>query len=153
MEILDNITCLVRNLYAGQEATVRTGHEKMDWFKTGKGVHQGCILSPWLFNFYTENIIWNTGLNDSEARIKIAWRNNNNLRYADDITLMEKSEEELKSSLMKVKAEWKSWLKTHHSTSEDHGTWSYQFMANRWGKIGNSVRFHIIGLQNQCRWW
>ena len=105
MEILDNITCLVRNLYAGQEATVRTGHEKMDWFKTGKGVHQGCILLPCLFNLYAEYIMPNGRLDEAQAGIKIAGRNNNNLRYADDITLMEKCEEELKSSLMKVKAE------------------------------------------------
>ena len=92
-------------LYAGQEATVRTGHGKMDWFQIGKGVHQGCILSPCLFNFYAEYIIRNTGLEEAQARIKIAGRNINDLRYADDTTVMAESEEELKSLLMKVKEE------------------------------------------------
>ena len=94
MEILDYLTCLLRNLYAGQEATVRTGHGT-DWFQTGKGVRQGCILSPCLFNFYTEYIMWNARLDEAQARIKIARRNINNPRYADDTTLMEESEEPL----------------------------------------------------------
>ena len=93
----------MRNLYAGQEATVRTGHGKTDWFQKGKGVHQGRILSPFLFNFYAEYIMRNTGLEEAQAGIKIAGRNINNLRYADDTTLMAESEEELKSLLMKVK--------------------------------------------------
>ena len=96
-------TCLLRNLYAGQEETVRTGHETTDWFQIGKGVHQDCILSPCLFNFYAEYIMRNTGLEELQAGIKIAGRNINNLRYADDITLMAEGEEELKSLLMKVK--------------------------------------------------
>ena len=104
MGILDHLTCLLRNLYAGQEATVRTGHGKTDWFQIGKGVHQGCILSPWL-NLYAEYIVRNTGLEEAQAGIKIARRNINNLRYADDTTLMAESEEELKSLLMKVKEE------------------------------------------------
>ena len=95
----------MRNLYAGQEATVRTGHGTTDWFQIGKGVRQGCILSPCLFNFYAEYIMRNTGLDEAQAGIKIAWRNLNNLRYADDTTLMAESEEELKSLLMKVKLE------------------------------------------------
>ena len=99
--------CLLRNLYAGQEATVRTGHGTADWFQTGKGVRQGCILSPCLFNFYAEYIMRNAGLEETQAGIKIAGRNINNLRYADDTTLMEESEEELKSLLMKVKEERK----------------------------------------------
>ena len=105
MGIPDHLTCLLRNLYAGQEATVRTGHGTTDWFQIGKGVRQGCILSPCLFNFYAEYIMRNAGLEEVQAGIKTAGRNINNLRYADDTTLMEESEEELKSLLMKVKEE------------------------------------------------
>ena len=104
MGIPDHLTCLFRNLYAGQEATVRTGHGTTDWFQTGKGVSQGCILSPCLFNLYEEYILRHAGL-EAQAGIKIAGRNINNLRYADDTTLMAKSEKELKSLLMKVKEE------------------------------------------------
>ena len=105
MGIPDHLTCLLRNLYASQEATVRTGHGTSDWFKIGKGVRQGCILSPCLFNFYAEYIMRNTGLEETQARIKIAGRNINNLRYADDTTLVAESEEELENLLMKVKGE------------------------------------------------
>ena len=104
MGIPDHLTCLLRNLYAGQEATVRTGHGTTDWFQIGKGVCQGCILSPCLFNLYAEYILRNTGLEEAQAGMKIARRNINNLRYADDTTLMAESEE-LKSLLMKVKQE------------------------------------------------
>ena len=107
MGIADHLTCLLRNLYAGQEATVRTRHGTTNWFQIGKGVHQGCILSPCLFNLYAEYIIRNTRLDEAQAGIKIARRNNNNLRYTDDSTLMAESEEELKSLLMKVKEESK----------------------------------------------
>ena len=103
--IPDHLTCLLRNLYAGQEATIRTGHRKTDWLQMMKGVHQGCILSPCLFNFYAEYIMRNAGLEEAQAGIKIAWRNINNLRYADDTTLVVETEEELKSLLMKVKKE------------------------------------------------
>ena len=103
--ILDHLNCFLRNLYAGQEATVRTGHGTTDWFQIGKGVRQGCILSPCLFNLYTEYIMRNAGLEETQAGIKIAGRNINNLRYADDTTLMAESKEELKSLLMKVKEE------------------------------------------------
>ena len=103
----NELTCLLRNLYAGQEATVRTGHGTTDWFQIGKGVHQGCILSPCLFNLYAEYIMRNTGLEEAQAVIKIAGRNINNHRYGDDITLMAESEEELKSLFMKVKVESK----------------------------------------------
>ena len=103
MGIPDHLTSLLRNLYAGQEATVRTGHGTTNWFQIGKGVHQGCILSPCLFNFYAEYIMRNAGLEEAHAGIKIARRNINNLRYADDTTLIAESEEELKSLLMKVK--------------------------------------------------
>ena len=99
----DHLTCLLRNLYAGQEATVRTGHGTTDWFQIGKRVRQGCILSPCLFNLYAEYIMRNAGMDEAQARIKIALRNINNLRYADDTTLMAESEEELKSLLMTVK--------------------------------------------------
>ena len=104
MEIPDNLTCLLRNLYAGQEATVGTGHGTIDWFQIEKGVCQGCILSPCLFNLYAEYIMRNAGLDEAQTRIKIARRNISNLRYADDTTLMAESEE-LKSLLMKVKEE------------------------------------------------
>ena len=111
MEILkemgtsDHLTCLLRNLYAGQEATVRTRHGTTDWFQIGKGVHQGCILSPCLLNLYAEFIMRYVGLEEAQAGIKIPGRNINNLRYADDTTLMGESEEELESLLMKVKEE------------------------------------------------
>ena len=101
----DHLTCLLRNLYAGQEATVRTGHGTTDWFQIGKGVSQGCILSPCLFNLYAEYIMRNAGMKEAQVRIKIAGRNFNNLRYADDTTLTAESEEELKSLLMKMKEE------------------------------------------------
>ena len=113
--IPDHLTCLLRNLYAGQEATVRTGYGTTDWFQIRKGVCQGCILTPCLFNLYAEYIMRNSGLDEAEAGIKIAGSNINNLRYADDTTLMAESEEELKSLLMKVKEESeKSCLKTQH---------------------------------------
>ena len=104
-EIPDHLTCLLRNLYAGKEATVRTGHGTIDWFQIGKGVHQDCILSPCLFSLYAAYIMQNAGLDEAQAVIKIAGRNINNLRYADDTTLMAESKEEPKSFLMKVKEE------------------------------------------------
>ena len=107
MGIQDHLICLLRNLYAGQEATVRRGHGTTDWFQIGKGVHQGCIFSPCLFNFYAEYIMRNAGLEEAQAGMKIARGNINNLRYADDTTLMAEREEELKSLLMKVKEESK----------------------------------------------
>ena len=103
MGIPDHLTCLLRNLYAGQEAAVRTGHGTTDWFQIGKGVRQACILSPCLFNLYAEYIMRNAWLEEAQAGVKIARRNINNIRYADDTTLMAESEEELKSLLMKVK--------------------------------------------------
>uniref|UniRef100_A0AC11ETY5 Uncharacterized protein n=1 Tax=Ovis aries TaxID=9940 RepID=A0AC11ETY5_SHEEP len=153
MGIPDHLTCLLRNLYASQEATVRTGHGTTDWFQIGKGVRQGCILSPCLFNLYAEYIMRNAELEETQAGIKIARRNINNLRYADDTTLMAESEEELKSLLMKVKEETeKSWLKADHSENEDHGIRSHHFMGNRWGNSRNSVRLYFFGLQNHCSW-
>ena len=113
--IPDHLTCLLRNLYVSQEATVRIGHGTTDWFNTGKGVHQGCILSPCLFNWYTEYIMQNAGLDESQAGIKIDRRNINNIRYADDTTLMTESEEELKEPLDEgERREWKSKLETQH---------------------------------------
>ena len=105
MRIPDHLTCLLRNLYAGQEATLRSGHGTTDWFQIRKGVHQACVLSPCLFNFYAEYIMRNAGLDEAQAGIKIAGRNINNLRYVDDTIFMAESEEELKSLLMKVKVE------------------------------------------------
>ena len=107
MGIPDHLTCLLRNLYAGQEAIVRTGHGTTDWFQIGKGVRQSCILSPYLLNLYAEYIMRNAGLEEAQAGIKNPGRNINNLRYADDTTLMEESKEALKSLLMKVKEESK----------------------------------------------
>ena len=131
MGIPDHLTCLLRNLYAGQEATVRTGHGTTDWFQIGKGIRQGCILSPCLFNLYAEYILRNAGLEEAQAGIKIAGRNINNLRYADNTTLKAESEEALKS-LLKVKEESENvGLKLKHSENKDHGIWSHHFMGNR----------------------
>ena len=118
MGTADHLTCLLRNLYTGQEVTVRTGHETTDWFQIGKGVHQGCILSPCLFNSYAEYIMQNARLHESQTEVKI------------------ESQAEIKTQLSKNK---------------DHGIWSYHFMENRYGKCGNTVRFHFGGLQNHCR--
>ena len=149
MGIPDHLTCLLRNLYAGHEAIVRTEHGTTDWFQIGKGVHQGCILSPCLFNFYAEYIMRNTGLEETQTRIKIAGRNINNLRNVDDIILMAESEEELKSLLMKVKVESeKVGLKLNIPKTK--------IMASSpitsWEIDGNSVRLYFSGLQNHCRW-
>ena len=135
MGIRDHLTCLLRNLYAGQEATVRTGHGTTDWFQIGKGVRQGYILSLLfnLFNLYAEYIMRNAGLEEAQAGIKIAGRNINNLRYTDDTTLMAESEKELKSLLMKVKVESEKVGLKLTSENKDHGIWSHHFMVNRWG--------------------
>ena len=114
MGIPDHHTCLLRNLYADQETTVKL-HMEIDWFQIGKGVHQGCILSPCLFNLHTDHIMQNARTDEAQSGIKIARRNINNRRYANDTTLMLESKEELKSLLMKVKEESKRWLKTQHS--------------------------------------
>ena len=111
MVVTDHLTCLLRNLYAGQEVTIRTGHGTADWFHIGKGEHQCCMLSPCLFNLHAENIMQNAGLDEAQAGIKIPRRNINNLRYADDTTLMAESKEEQKSLLMKVKESEKAGLK------------------------------------------
>ena len=152
MGIPDHLTCLLRNLYAGQEATVRTGHGTTDWVQIGKGVRQGCILSPCLFNFYAEHIMRNAGLEEAQAGKRTVGRIISNLGYADDTTLMAESEEELKSLLMKVKErKAKCWFKAQHSENEDHGIRSHHLMWNRWGNSGNSVKLHFGGLQNHCR--
>ena len=131
---------------------LETGHGTTDWFQIGKGVRQGCILSPCLLNFYAEYIMRNAGLKEAQAGIKISWRNINNLRYADDTTLVAEREKELKSRLMKVKEESEKAGLKQHSKNEDHGIWSHHFMANRWGNNGNSARLYFIGLPNHCRW-
>ena len=152
MGIPDHLTCLLRNLYEGQEATVRTGHGTTDWFQIGKGVPQGCILSPWLFNLHAEHITRNAELKEAQAGIKIAGRNINNLRYADDTTLMAESEEELKSLLMKVKEESeKVGLKLNIQkikivASSPITSWQID------GEIVETVA-DFLGLQNHCRWW
>ena len=125
---------------------------KSDWFQIGKGVHQGCILSLCLFNLYAEYIMRNARLHEAQAGIKIAGRNINNLRYADDTTFMAESEEELKSLLMKVKVESEKVGLKLNIQNEDHGIRSHHFMGNRWGNSGSSVRFYLLGLQNHCRW-
>ena len=154
MGIPGHLTCLLRNVCPGQEATVRTGHGATDWFQIGKGERQGCILSPCLFNLHAEYIMGNPRLDEVQAEIKIAGRNTNNLRYADDTTLMAESEEELKSLLMKKKEESeKVGLKLNIQKTKIHGIWSHHFMANRWVNNGNSDRLYFGGLQNHCRWW
>ena len=146
------VTCLLRNLYAGQETTVRTGQETTNWFQIGKEVHQGCILLPYIINFYAEYIMRNTGLEEAQAGIKISGRNINNLRYADDTTFMAESEEELKSVLMKVKEESeKVSLKLNIQKMKITASRPI-FIENRWGTNGNRDRLYFLGLQNHCRW-
>ena len=145
MGIPDHLTCLLRNLYAGEEATVRTGHGISDWFQIGKGVRQGCILSPCLFNLHAEYIMRNTVLEEAQAGIKITGRNINHLRYADDTTLMAESEEELNRLLMKVKVESeKVGLQLNIQKTKIKA--SGPFMANRWGNSGNIFRLYFWGL-------
>ena len=142
----------MRNLYAGQEATVRTGHGTTDWFPIGKGVRQGWILSPCLFNLHAEYIMRNAGLEEAQAGIKTAGRNISNLRYADDTTLMAESEEELKSLLMKVKEKSETvGLKLNIQKMKIMASSPNHFMGNRWGNSGNSVRLYFGGLQSHCR--
>ena len=150
MEIPDHLTCLLRNLYAGQEATVRTGHGTMDWFQIGKAVCQSCMLSPSLFNLYAEYIMQNTWLNKAQARIKIVGRSSNMLRYTDDTTLMSESEEELKSLLMKVKEESEKAGLTFKKRR------SWHLVPSLHGKIDGETmetvtRVYFLELQNHCR--
>ena len=138
---------------AGQEATVRTEHGTTDWFQIGKGVHQGCILSPWLFNLYAEYIMWNSRLDEAQTGIKIAGRNINNLRYADDTTLMAESEEELKSLLMKVKEE-RNRVGLKYNIQKTKITASGPITSRQIdGETMETVRDFFWGLQNHCRWW
>ena len=151
MGIPEHLTCLLRNLYTGQEATVRTGHGITDWFQIGKGVRQGCILSPCLFNFYAEYIMRNAGLEEAQAGIEIAGRNINHPRYADDTTLMAESEE-LKSLLMKLKEESEkiglklNIQKTKIMASGPITSWQID------GETVETVADYFCGLQNHCRW-
>ena len=151
MGIPDYLTCLLRNLYAGQEATVRTRHGITDCFQIGKGVHQACILSPCLFNLYAEDIMRNAGLEEAQAGIKIAGRNINNRRYADDTTIMAESEEQLKSLLMKVKEESeKVGLKLNIQKTKV----MVAGPITSWQIDGETVADFILGgLQNHCRLW
>ena len=152
MGIPDHLTCLLRNLYAGQEATVRTGHGTTDWFQIGKGVPQGCILSSCLFNLYAEYLMRNAGLDQAQAGIKTAGRNVHNLRYTDDTSLMEESKEELESFLMKVEEESEkvglklNIQKTKIMTSGPISSWQIG------GKIVATVTDFLWGLQSHCRW-
>ena len=152
MGIPDHLTCLLRNLYAGQEGTVRTGHGTTDWLQIGKGVHQGCILSPCLFNLYAEYIMRNAGLEETQAEIKIAGRNINNLRYADDTTLMAESEEQLKSLLMKVKEDSeKVGLKLNIQETKIMASGPITSWEIDAEKV-ETVRLYFGGLQTHCRW-
>ena len=152
MGITDHLTCLLRNLYADQETTVRTGHGTMDWFKIGKTVHQVCILSQGLFNLYAEYITRNAGLDEIQAGIKLTRRNINQLRHADDTTLVIESKEEMKSLLMKVKEEsGKPSLKlniqkTMIMASGPITSWQID------GETMETVTDYFGGLQNRCRW-
>ena len=149
MGIPDHLTCLLRNLYAGQEAIARNRHETTDCFQIGKGVCQGCILSFYLFNLYAEYIMQNVGLDKAQARIKVAQRNINDLRYADDTTLMAESKEELKSLLTKVKEESeKAGLKLNIQKTKSMASGP----ITSWQIDGNSGELCFGGLQNYCRW-
>ena len=152
MGIPDHLPCFMRNLYAGQEATVRMGNGTTDQFQIGKGVHQGCILSSCLFNFYAEYIMRNARLGEAQAGIKIAGRNINKLRYVDDTTLMAEGKEELKNLLMKVKEE-------SEKAGDKFNIQKMKIMASSpitsWkidGETMNIVKDYFIGLQNHCRW-
>ena len=154
MGISDHLTCLMRNLYVGQEMTVRTGHGTTDWFQIRKGVHQGCMLSPCLFNLYAEYIMRNAGLDEAQAGIKIARKNVNSLRYADDTILMAESKEELKSLLMKVKEESEkvglklNIQKTRIVASSPITSWQID------GETMNTgTDFIFLSSKNHCRWW
>ena len=150
IRIPDHLTWLLRNLYAGQETTVRTRHEAKDWFQMGKGVRQVCILSPCLFNLYAEKCQagWSTNWNqDCWKKYKspqiCRWYNPYGRKWRGTKEPLDES----------ARREWKSWLKTQHSEKQDHGIWSHYFMANRWGNNGNSDRLYFLRLQNHCRWW
>ena len=154
MGIQVHLTCL-REICMQVRKQVRIGHGIMDWFKIGKGIQQGYILSPCLFNYYAEYIMWNARLDESQGGIKTAGRSIN-LRYTNcrwyhpNGRKWRGAEKPLDNG---ERREWKSWLKTQHSKNEDHDIQTHQFMTNTWGKHGNSDRFYFLGLQNHCRWW
>ena len=154
MGIPDYLTCLLRNLYAGQEAIVRTGHGTTDWFQIGKGLRQRCILSPCLFNVYAEYIMWNAGLDEAQAGIKIAGRDINNLRYAEDTSFMAESEEELKSLLMKMKEESKkAGLKLSIQKAKIRASGPITSWQINGETMETVTDFYFLELQNHCRWW
>ena len=153
MGIPDHLTCLLRNLYAGQEVTVRTGHGTTDWFQIGKGVRQGCILSPCLFNL----------MQSTSCEMPFWMKHKLESRLLGEISIIlhtqmtpplcrkrRRTKEPLDES---ERGEWKSWLKAQHSENSDHGIWSHHSMANKWGNSRNSDRLYFSGLQNHCRWW
>ena len=154
MGVPNHFTCLLTNFYVGEEATVRTGHGTMDWFKIGKGVWQDCLLIPCSFNLYAEYIMWNARLDESQAGVKTAGRNINNFRYADDANLMAESDETLKSLLMKFKEESKkagikcNIQKTKIMTSSSITSWK-----KRWEGSWNHDRLYFLGLQINCKQW
>ena len=161
MGIPDHLTCLLKNLYADQEATIRTGHRTTDWYQIGKGVHQGCILSPCLFNLYAEYVIRNAGLDEVQAGIKIAGRNTKICRWQD---MQNKQIFQIcrwhhpygrkwritKKALDKMKEESK--MMSYNSALRKLRSW-HHFITNRWRNNGNSERHYYLGLQNHCRWW
>ena len=151
--IPDHLTCLLRNLYAGWEATVRTRYGTIAWFKLGKGVHQSCTSSSCLFNLYAEYIMQNVGLEDSQAGVKISGRNT----ATSDIHVIHSNGRKRRGTKEAFDegewGEWKSWLKTQHWKNEDQDIWSNHFVANRWGSSGNSGRFYFLGLWNHCGPW
>ena len=153
MGISDHLTCLLRNLYIVQEATVRTGHGTADYFQIGKGVHQGCTLSPCLFNLHTEYIMWNA----SWTKPKLESRLHREISIISDMQIFHpygRKQRRTKKPLDdSERGEWKSWLKAQHSENEDHGIQSHHFMAKRWGNSGKSGWLYFSGLQNHCRWW
>ena len=153
MGIPDHLTCFLRNLYAGQEATVRTEYGTMDWLQIWKRIHQG-LLSPCLFNLYAEYIMWNARLDEAQTEIKITRRNINNLRYADDTTLMAESKEELKSLLMKLNKESeKAGLKLSIHKTKIMVSGPITSWQKDGGNNGNSDRLYFLGIQSHCRQW
>ena len=143
MGIPEHLTCLLGNMFAGQEATVRTGHGTTDWFQIGKGVHQYCILSPSLFNLYAEYIMRNAGL--EEAQLESRLQGEISIISDMQMTPGRKRRGTKKPLDESGREEWKSWFKAQHSENEDHGIWSHHFMGNRWGNSGNSVRLYFWG--------